>query len=162
MKLTEQQVALIHARVNVFLSIDALRPEESRHYDANSLDLLTKILDSEYYWALNFWQGLFSFDEESENYQNFGFIERPKYVQEVFTILEMFRKYEDIRDQFKGFDAHEETDQYCVLELIIFDFNRYKEFTKFREENTVNSHWPMLSTYRDLLKEHSYLVYDPT
>lgn len=159
MKLTEQQLTLIHARLNVFLTLDILRLEESRYYKPDQIELLTKILDEEHYWALNYWSQLFL---SGERY-SFDFIERPKCVQEVFSILEMFRKHTDIKNQFKGFDGNEETEAYCVAELILFDLNLYKEIQQVIKdgENTLNSHSPMLPTYRDFLKQHGYVVYGP-
>ena len=144
MNLTEQQLILIHSRINVLLAMDALRSQELREFGPKKLDILWTIIDRGYYWALNYFCPAFSFEND------FKFLEeRPPAVQETFEIFNMFRKHEDIRDQFQGFDGNHD-EHYFVQDFIIEQLGLYKEVTTL----AINSHSTILPHYRRLMDEH--------
>ena len=89
-----------------------------------------------------------------------------KQCQEVLDIMNMYRamnnwyklqgemkkspiKLDQIR--FKGFDAHSESDQFFYARYYINDLGRFEEFMSDGGIDELNTHDPMLDTYRDML-----------
>lgn len=87
-----------------------------------------------------------------------------KECKEVLDILDMYRaitySLENIEDksdmnqthlEFAGFDGNYEGKQLAYTRYFIYDLDRYKELTYGNDLRELNSHFPMLETYRKML-----------
>lgn len=144
MNYTEQQITLIHTRLNVLLSLDDRRPNESKIFDSNKIELLEIILERGYYWALYEISHMFS----PEN--GLQFLEIKGDVKEVFDILDMFRNHKELHGKFEGFDGNHDV-HYGIHQFLIEILGRYKEVSSL----AINSHGTVLPRYRELLEIYS-------
>ena len=144
MHLSEQQLTLIHTRINVLLTLDVLRDTASRVYGPRELKILEVILGQGHYWALPEFSPEFSLDGD------FKFLEKPEYVEEVFAILRMFQENEDIRDKFIGFDRNHEFIQDSVYEFVVNVIGIYKSVVRTSSGPAIRT----LPLYQKLLEKH--------
>ena len=158
MDLTESQKTPIHQRLTLLLSLDALKPEESRFFQNDSesdssfskIEILEVILERGYYWALKEREFSLLFKDEA----GFEFLnEKPDSVEEVFDILNMFQRQKEIHlegrsIQFSGFDGNHD-EHYLIQNFLIDILGRYRDVTPV----ALNSHCTILPTYRKLLDQ---------
>lgn len=84
--------------------------------------------------------------------------------REVIDILDMYRaltfSYAKLKDKsgieedeihFNGFDGNNEIKQYFYARYFILDLGRFDELTYGQKFPELNTHWPILDHYRDML-----------
>ncbi len=130
--------------INQYRALAVMNPKEEKHY-AEACEILENGYALEY-------TVLFQpiSDELTEDE-----------CREVYDILDMYRAlkagYDKLDDKtgidgrisFGGFDQNEETARYEYVRFLIVDQGRWEE----SNIPDLNSHWPMLESYRKMLRE---------
>lgn len=134
--------------INQFRILGQLFPDEARECE-NRIKILQYGFSRHYEW-------LMPLDDDMEEAA----------CAEVFDILDMFRAIhtslkdndnlptdEKRRLKFDGFDGNEEPEQYSYARFLMQDEERYPELARQCADEFLNSHYPVLSSYRRMLAE---------
>lgn len=135
--------------INQFLMLEKLYPEEADYY-AQHRKALEGGYKLHYQWI---------FDHLDDEVSSAA-------CQEVLDILEMHRAFafsymhanqkkevvDDERFRFRGFDGNEEPRQLSYASYFIMELGRFQELLYDKEYSDLNSHTPMMPSYRDMLK----------
>ncbi len=126
-------------------------------------DFVQAVISGGHYWALG-WQygGLFH-----------NHVDTPANVRLVADILTMWSDIEfaieylteeeqaELKScdkifstQFMGFDGNEETDYFCIAQLMTNEMGRFQSLKD--DKRDFNSHWPTLDTHTALLRKYTF------